>query len=76
MVGQIQRYMGYIQEEIAVANQRVRGLIIALRDDLKIKRALSVTPDINFARYEINFELIDTTGILPPTPLGRHRLIP
>ena len=76
VVGQIQRYMGYVQTEVAMAHQQVKGLIIALQDDLRIKRALSINPDINFARYEISFELIDTTGVLPPKPLGRHRLIP
>ena len=43
VVGQIQRYMGYIKEEIAEDDQKVKGVIIAFEDDLKIKRALSVT---------------------------------
>jgi len=30
VVGQIQRYMGYVQEEIAEDRQRLRGVIIAL----------------------------------------------
>ncbi|PKB67134.1 MAG: hypothetical protein BZY82_03885 [SAR202 cluster bacterium Io17-Chloro-G3] len=49
---------------------------VRIKDELRIKRALSINPDINFARYEINFGLIDATGVLPPKPLGRHRLIP
>ena len=35
VVGQIQRYMGYILEEIAEEGQTVKGLIIALEDDNK-----------------------------------------
>ena len=58
VVGQIQTYMGFIKEEIANNNQKVKGLIIALEDDLKIKRALSINPDIEFYRYEITFDLI------------------
>lgn len=58
VVGQIQRYMGYIAEEIAEDNQRVRGVIIALEDDLRIKRALKVAPNIEFYRYEVKFDLI------------------
>lgn len=58
VVGQIQRYMGYIAEEIAEDHQSVRGIIIALEDDLRIKRALRVAPNIEFYRYEIRFDLI------------------
>ena len=58
VVGQIQRYMGYIAEEIAEDHQRVRGVIIALEDDLRIKRALKVAPNIEFYRYEVKFDLI------------------
>lgn len=58
VVGQIQRYMGYIAEEIAEEHQRVRGVIIALEDDVRIKRALKVAPSIEFYRYEVKFDLI------------------
>lgn len=34
VVGQIQRYMGYVVEELAEDHQTVRGVIIALEDDL------------------------------------------
>ena len=58
VVGQIQRYMGYIAEEIAEEHQRVKGVIIALEDDLRIRRALKVAPNIEFYRYEVKFDLI------------------
>jgi restriction system protein len=58
VVGQIQRYMGYIAEEIAEEHQRVSGVIIALEDDLRIRRALKVAPNIEFYRYEVKFDLI------------------
>ena len=57
VVGQIQRYMGYILEEIAEDDQTVRGLIIALEDDNKLRRALVVTNNIDFYRYKVSFEL-------------------
>lgn len=57
VVGQVQRYMGSVLELLAESNQKVSGLIIALDDDLKIRRALSVAPNISFFRYEINFKL-------------------
>lgn len=57
VVGQIQRYMGYVKEELAEDNQVVRGVIIGLEDDLRIKRALSVTNNIEFYRYQVSFKL-------------------
>jgi len=57
VVGQIQRYMGYVLEELAEDGQKVKGVIIALEDDLKMKRALSVTTNIEFYRYQVSFKL-------------------
>ncbi len=57
VVGQIQRYMGYVKEELAEDNQNVKGVIIGLEDDLRIKRALSVTKNIEFYRYKVDFKL-------------------
>lgn len=57
VVGQIQRYMGYVKEELAEVNQQVKGVIIGLEDDLRIKRALSVTSNIEFYRYQVSFKL-------------------
>lgn len=57
VVGQIQRYMGYVKEELAEVGQTVEGIIIALEDDLRIRRALSVTTGISFYRYEVSFKL-------------------
>jgi restriction system protein len=58
VVGQTLRYMGYAAQELAESNQRVRGIIIALEDDQRIRRALSVSPNIEFYRYQISFKLI------------------
>lgn len=57
VVGQVQRYMGYVKEVLAESNQHVHGIIIALEDDLKIKRALAVASNIEFYRYQVNFKL-------------------
>ena len=57
VVGQIQRYMGYVKEELAEEGQIVKGVIIGLDDDLKIRRALSVASNIEFYRYQVNFTL-------------------
>ena len=58
VVGQVQRYMGYVKSELCETNQTVKGVIIGLEDDLKIRRALSVTTNIEFYRYQISFKLV------------------
>jgi len=57
VVGQILRYMGYAAQELAEPNQKVRGAIIALDDDKRIRRALAVSPNIDFFRYQVSFRL-------------------
>lgn len=57
VVGQIQRYMGYVLDELAEQNQKVKGVIIALEDDIRIRRALRVTQGIEFYRYKVSFTL-------------------
>lgn len=58
VVGQTLRYMGYAAQELAEPSQKVRGAIIALEDDQKIRRALAATSNIDFFRYQISFKLI------------------
>jgi restriction system protein len=57
VVGQVQRYMGYVQEELAEENQVVKGAIIGLEEDIRIRRALSVAKNIEFYRYQVSFKL-------------------
>jgi restriction system protein len=57
VVGQVQRYMGYVKQELAENGQEVRGVIIALEDDVRIRHALAVAPNIDFYRYEVKFNL-------------------
>ena len=57
VVGQALRYMGYVLDELAVEGQTVRGVIIALEDDQKLKRALAAAPNVTFYRYSISFKL-------------------
>jgi restriction system protein len=57
VVGQVQRYMGYVLEELAEPEQTVRGVILALEDDIRLQRSLKVTNNIDFYRYEVSFSL-------------------
>lgn len=58
VIGQIQRYMGYVQDELLEPGQQVKGIIIGLEADNRLKRALSVCQNIEFYRYQIDFKLI------------------
>ena len=49
--------MGYVLQELAEPNQKVKGIIIALEDDIRIRRALAVTNNIEFYRYQVSFKL-------------------
>ncbi len=50
--------MGFVQEGILEEGQQVKGLIIGLEADKRLKRALSVCSNIDFYRYQIDFKLI------------------
>ncbi len=58
VVGQVLRYMGFVQEELALAGQTVEGVIIAFEDDQKLRRALAAVPTVSFYRYQISFKLV------------------
>ncbi|HEX2765646.1 MAG TPA: endonuclease NucS domain-containing protein [Candidatus Limnocylindria bacterium] len=58
VVGQVLRYMGYVQDVLTSPGQIVEGIIVALEDDARLKRALSVVPSVDFYRYEISFKLV------------------
>lgn len=57
VVGQILNYIGYVKNELAEKDQKVKGVIIALEEDVRMTRALSATNDIDFYTYKIHFEL-------------------
>ncbi|MBL8812378.1 MAG: DUF1016 family protein [Planctomycetaceae bacterium] len=58
VVGQTLRYMSYVKDELAEDNQTVLGAIIAHEDDQRIRRALTMTPNITFFRYQVSFKLV------------------
>ena len=58
VVGQILRYMGFVKDELAESDQTVRGIVIALKDDQRLRRALAMTPAVEFYRYQVSFKLV------------------
>jgi restriction system protein len=58
VVGQILRYMGFVKDELLEPGQNVRGVIIALEDDTRLRRAISIVPSVEFYRYQVSFKLV------------------
>ena len=52
--------MGYLNEHWADNGQTVRGIIVALEDDQKLRYALKIVPSVAFYRYQIAFSLHTT----------------
>ncbi|QDT53926.1 hypothetical protein Pan44_19530 [Caulifigura coniformis] len=59
--------MEYVQEALAEAGQTVEGIIAVREDDNRIRRALSMTPSIQFDRSEIRFKLVKSWQERPGT---------
>lgn len=57
VLGQCQRYMGWVKQHLARPGQEVRGLIIAPEPDERLTYALSVAPKIELRYYKVDFEL-------------------
>lgn len=60
VVGQTQRYMGWVIRELAKNGERVKGCIIGLNDDLSLRNALLAAPNIKFLKYRLKFDLISS----------------
>ena len=58
VVGQLLRYMSYVRDELAEPEQSVRGVVIALDENQRLRRALAMVPEIDFYRYEVSFRLV------------------
>lgn len=56
-IGQTLRYMGYIKRVLAKDNQDVQGCIVGTQEDQNLLNAISMTPNIDFYRYKLNFSL-------------------
>lgn len=57
--GQIQRYMGWIKQNLATEGQNVRGIIITGEYDERLSLAVSIVPNIQIKYYRIKFWLED-----------------
>lgn len=59
VVGQVLRYMGWVQRHMTTGNEIVEGLIVATEGDPQLHYALEIVPSVNFKSYEVEFRLRD-----------------
>ena len=57
-VGQIMRYMGKVRENLASDTQSVKGCIVALENDEKLRASLRVIDNLDFYRYRVDFKFL------------------
>jgi hypothetical protein len=61
VVGQAARYMGWLREEFATAEQPVEGIIVAGDADDRLYYAARAVPGLSVLLYEVNFGLRHAT---------------
>lgn len=55
-LGQIQRYMGYVKEELA-DEKSVRGILLGEELPDKTRYALMMAPSVEFKKYRLNIKI-------------------
>ncbi len=57
VVGQVLRYMGWVQKHLSEEGEMVEGLVVATEGDPQLHYALTVVPSVSFQSYEVEFRL-------------------
>lgn len=57
VVGQVLRYMGWVQRHLVEDGEAVEGLVVATEGDPQLHYALDVVPAVSFKSYEVEFRL-------------------
>lgn len=57
--GQIMRYIGYVEDNVAESGQNVRGIIVADDFDENLKYSIRKVPELELKKYRVNFDFED-----------------
>lgn len=57
--GQIMRYIGYVEENVADSGQNVRGIIVADEFDENLKYSIRKAPELELKKYRVSFDFED-----------------
>ena len=69
-VGQILRYMGWVEEKLTEPGERVEGLIVARAADAKLTYALKSLTDVSVQLYRVEFTLHEMGDVSIPSEVG------
>ena len=72
VVGQIQRYMGWVKRNLAKGGENVRGIIIVNEFDEWLDYAVSVNENIRLLYYEVKFAVRDAPPENPALEKLKH----
>ena len=56
-LGQVCRYMGWVNENLCEKDEKVKGIIISERRDLQLDYAVKVVPDVIFKKMMLKVEI-------------------
>ena len=56
-LGQLLRYMGWVNKNLCGENQKVKGIIISESKDNRLEYALSIVKDVSFRKMKLNVEI-------------------
>lgn len=56
-LGQLLRYMGWVNKNLCDKKQKVRGIIIAESKDNRLDYAMTIVPDVEFKKMKLNVEI-------------------
>lgn len=62
-VGQILRYIGWVKRHLAEDGEQVDGMIICREADNALRYALSILPNVELRRYQVEFHLSEPETI-------------
>lgn len=55
-IGQLTRYMGWVKKNLS-RDKKVNGILISHEDDIRVRYATSVIPNVEFFIYHVDFKL-------------------
>jgi len=59
VVGQVLRYMGWVQKNLCTPGQHVKGLVVCREEDPKLTYALAMVTNVQVKYYSVSFSLRD-----------------
>lgn len=59
VVGQVLRYMGWVQKNLCAQGQQVKGLVICKEQDPRLSYALAMVTNVRVKYYSVSFSLRD-----------------